>query len=83
MAGKFIYRGPRSFYFRRVRYPLEGLRCVMAERRCCLPGGGGRYGENGDGEAYHKDSGRYWGMVRTIRGGQWVGGWRRVRSEAL
>lgn len=80
--GGFVYRGPRSFRFRRVRYPLDSLRSMMAERRTCWPGGGGHWnGRGGDGEAYHRASDKRWSLVRTIRGGQWVGPWRRVRTE--
>jgi hypothetical protein len=81
MAG-FVYRGPRSFYFRRVRWPLFGLRSVMAERQTVSPGGGGYWnGETGDGAAWHKWGDRCWMKVRTIKGGQWCGPWRRVRME--
>lgn len=77
------YRGPNTFYFKRLRFPLDPLRARMAELRTCLPGGGGHWNSRtGDGEAFHKNGDQFggWYMVRAIKGGQWAGPWRRVRD---
>lgn len=81
---KFRFRGPRSFYFARKRYKLDGLHSRMAERRTCRPGGGGGWdGRTGDGKAWHKTGDRFgvgWFLVRQIKAGQWAGPWTRKRA---
>ncbi len=81
---KFVYRGPRSFYFARKRYKLDSLKSRMAEHRTCHPGGGGSwYGNTGDGQAWHKNSDRTWFRTRKIVAGQWCGPWVYRRQDEV
>ena len=62
MRSRNIILYPRRFY------PLAS---IMAEKRTCLPGGGGDWSSGtGDGEAWHKDSYRHWFRRRAIKRGQ-------------
>ena len=83
---EFKFRGPKTFYFARRRFKLDGLRSRMAEHRTCNPGGGGTFdGKTGDGEAWHKNGDRFkgWFLVRKIKAGQWHGGWKRKRNDEV
>jgi hypothetical protein len=81
----FVYRDPKSFYFRKKRHKLDSLRARLAANRICsLPcNGGSHYTDTGHGQAIHKNIDHFgpWSRVRDLRGGQFSGQWRYERMD--